>query len=293
MEPIWRILQPRARNADWTSQHQGGLRSAIAGRQFPQARMRAAGWAEHDPCLMCLNGIVGKEDGSTGISCSSVEPGLSPAKKSIKEEVDATTEQRDKAPKGDLVHRLWRGQCLKELRERHADEQDIRAAADCEVHGRAAWERALLTRPPLPLRRPSPVDTFHWHVRPRDLLAKGHVYLDGSLLDGIAPELARAGWACVVMNDDSEVLAAAYGVPPPWVKGIEGAEAWALRQGVGFTIPAECEYWPDCLPVKIAMGKGPDTVADPRNMLARVHSMLHCAFVTKYRETRWDGCRRT
>ena len=85
-----------------------------------------------------------------------------------------------------------------------------------------------------------PVDTFHWHVRPENLPVKGHVYPDGSLLDGIAPELARSGWACVVMNDDSEVIAAAYGVPPPWVKGIEGAEAWALHQGVGLTIPAEC-----------------------------------------------------
>ena len=80
------------------------------------------------------------------------------------------------------------------------------------------------------------------------------------------------------MNHDSEVIAAASGVPPPWVKGIEGAEAWALHQGVGFTIPVECNYWPDCLPVEIAIGKGPDTATDPKNMLARVHSMLLCAF---------------
>ena len=113
---------------------------------------------------MCLNEIVEKEDGSAGISYCSGEPGLSPTKKSMEEEVNATTDQLDKAPRGDLVHRLWRRQCLKELREQHADEQDIRAAADCEVHGRVAWERALLTRPPLPLRKPSPVDTFHWHV---------------------------------------------------------------------------------------------------------------------------------
>ena len=64
MEPIWRILQAKATNADWTPQHQGGLRSAIAGRQFPQARMKAAGWAKHDRCLVCLNEIVEKEAGS-------------------------------------------------------------------------------------------------------------------------------------------------------------------------------------------------------------------------------------
>ena len=92
---------------------------------------------------MCLSEIVEKEDGSAGISCSSGEPGGNPAKKSIKEEVNGTTEQINKAPEGDLVHRLWRGKCLKEVREQHADEQDVRAAADCEIHGRAAWERAF------------------------------------------------------------------------------------------------------------------------------------------------------
>ena len=63
MEPIWKLLQAKARSEDWTGQHQGSLRSAIAGRQFPQARMKAVGWAEHDRCLVCLNGIVEKEAG--------------------------------------------------------------------------------------------------------------------------------------------------------------------------------------------------------------------------------------
>ena len=69
MEPVWKILQPRARNADWTPQHQGGLRSAIVGRQYPQVRMRAVGWAEHDRCLVCLNGIVEREAGPTAVRC--------------------------------------------------------------------------------------------------------------------------------------------------------------------------------------------------------------------------------
>ena len=181
------------------------------------------------------------------------------------------------APKGNSIHRIWRGGCLKALRDQHADEQDVRTAAECDIYGRAAWERALITRPPLPLKRPSPDDTFHWHVRPKELPVKGDVYPDGSLLDGIVPELARTGWACVVMDEDGEVIAAAYGVPPPWCKGIEGAEAWALYQGVGMTSTVESRYWPDCLPVKIAMSKGPEVAKDPKNMLARVHSMLHCA----------------
>ena len=134
--------------------------------------MCAAGWAEHDRCLMRLNEIVEKENGSAENAGDTSEPGGDQAKKSIREEVKATTEQLEKAPRGDLVHRLWRGRCLKVLREQHAAEQDVRAAADCEIRGRAAWERALMTRPPPPLRTPSPVDTFHWRVRPKDLPVK-------------------------------------------------------------------------------------------------------------------------
>jgi hypothetical protein len=80
------------------------------------------------------------------------------------------------------------------------------------------------------------------------------------------------------MNDEGEVTAAAYGVPPPWVKGIEGAEAWALQQATTFTLPVESTYWPDCLPVKLAVDKGPAVAADPRNKLARVHAQLFNAF---------------
>ena len=116
----------------------------------------------------------------------------------------------------------------------------------------------------MPLKKLSEHDTFHWHIRPKELPVSGHVYPDGSLLDGIVPELARTGWACAVIDDDDEVIAAAYGVPPPWAKGIEGAEAWALHQSLGFTTHAESSYWPDCLPVKIAVGQGAEHSQRPK-----------------------------
>ena len=96
-------------------------------------------------------------------------------------------------------------------------------------------------------------------------------------LMGLCRSLLALGGPWLVMDDNDEVIAAAYGVPPPWCEGIEGAEAWALYQGLGFTTHADSHYWPDCLPVKIAVGKGPEVAKDPRNPLARVHSMIHCA----------------
>ena len=46
-----------------------------------------------------MNAIVEKESGSNGIACDVSEPGGSQAKKSIREEVKATAEQIEKAPR--------------------------------------------------------------------------------------------------------------------------------------------------------------------------------------------------
>ena len=43
MEPITKLLKSRANSEDWNPALRGALRSAIAGRQYPQARVFAAG----------------------------------------------------------------------------------------------------------------------------------------------------------------------------------------------------------------------------------------------------------
>ena len=66
-------------------------------------------------------------------------------------------------------------------------------------------------------------------------------------------------------------------VSPPWVEDIEGAEAWALLQALRCSLPAECTYWVDCLPLLTAVGKGPASALDPKNVLARVHGLIHAS----------------
>ena len=73
------------------------------------------------------------------------------------------------------------------------------------------------------------------------------------------------------------MTAAAYGVPPPWIQEIGGAEAWATYQAMLVTIPSMCRFWPDCLPVHLAVQKGPEAALDPSNVLARVHGMIMTA----------------
>jgi len=131
----------------------------------------------------------------------------------------------------------------------------------------------------MPLKKVSRVETFNWHVKPAGgIIIEGDVYPDGSARDGPIPELVRCGWSFVVVDKHGNIDAAAYGVPPPWVTDIGGAEAWALYQSTLYTLPGSCRYWPDCLPVKLAMSQGPSVARDPRNPLARVHGLLHNAF---------------
>ena len=149
------------------------------------------------------------------------------------------------------------------------------AARTCEIAGHPAWERGLFARPALPLRRRGAVETLVWVVRPASLPIRGNVYTDGSFRDGFVPELGREGWSFVILDDDGNVAASAYGIPPPWCNGIEGAEAWALYQALLYTLPCLSLYWTDCLPLLTAVMKGPVVASDPRNCLARIHGMIH------------------
>ena len=108
----------------------------------------------------------------------------------------------------------------------------------------------------------------------RSFLSMVPCTLMGRSLTASRLRLADGGWACAVMDEDGMVIVAAHGAPPPWIQGIEGAEAWALFQALLVTLPSLSRYWPDCLPVYLATQKGPEAALDPRTVLARIHGML-------------------
>ena len=181
------------------------------------------GFATHDRCLVCLSSIVEEErsSGQNGSESGRDDVGGN-RERTMKDKVDATEDQLRRAPRGTLHHRIWSGDCLKPLRQKLASEKDRDIAQSVNIEGLAAWEKGLMTRPPLPKTKPLKYDTFHWYIRPAELPVEGDVYLDGSLLDNVAPEVARTGWVAVVVVDKAGVtIAAAYGVPPAYATGIE------------------------------------------------------------------------
>ena len=103
---------------------------------------------------------------------------------------------------------------------------DLVTTSQCDTEGHPDWERALQPRPSKPKKSAASVASFRWVVVPERGMLEGTAYSDGSFLDGPIPKLARGGWAFVVLNDEGKVVASAYGVPPPWIKDIDGAEVW-------------------------------------------------------------------
>ena len=264
IEPIQQLLSTKKKDANWLPVHKGALRSAWAGRQFPQVRVMKCGWSLHNKCIFCLHDIVEKEAGQSGEA----------EKRGVRDPVVATEAQIAEAPTGDLLHRAWSCHRHDPKRKELAPEADVRTVKSVDVRGHPAWERALVARPPLPKKKKAAVETFIWHVRPASLPLVGKVYTDGSARDGPIPELIRCGWSFVVADARGEVIAAAYGVPPPWVDDIGGAEVWALYQALMVTLPSDCEYWVDCMPVLNAIEKGVRVAKDPRNPLARAHALM-------------------
>ena len=81
----------------------------------------------------------------------------------------------------------------------------------------------------------------------------------------------------MAVNSKSHVVAAAYGVPPPWIACIPGAECWAALQASKIALPGST-FRIDCEPCVKAIHKGMARATAGSNPLARVHQLLAIAF---------------
>jgi hypothetical protein len=199
------MLKINSRDNNWCADYRLMLASAISGRQWTQARCHAAGFAEHNKCLLCVHYI-------------SVETGCS---------IEEATLQ---APIGNLTHRIWQCEATKHARNCHAPQDALALVNARHTANPLRFERALFPRAAVQVPPPNVDPTFSWVLRPQGGTFLGTVYSDGSRLDGPDPKLARNGWAFVVVNSEGAVIAKAQGVPPDWITDIPGTEAWAILQ---------------------------------------------------------------
>jgi hypothetical protein len=245
--PILRLLRKRGADDAWTAAHRGGLRSAVLNRQWPQARLFRAGLAAHNGCHLC----------ELANSCSSTEQsGAQPL-----------VLAPGPTPEGTLLHRIARCQSLEPARLAHVPLlhlEELRRAADSAVAGEVvngAWLTRALSPSLASLVPPPPArSSFAWErAVPDDVdLAQCTVYTDGSMHDG-PPKFdslcARLGWSMVLVGDDGLIIASAHGVPPPFVRSVPAAEAWALAEAAR-TFGSSPRFRVDCLGVVQAYQSG-------------------------------------
>ena len=139
-------------------------------------------------------------------------------------------------------------------------------------------ERALVPRPPPPARPPAQQASFHWKVEPSDQYVSGRIYTDGSALDGPSYEMMRCGWSFVVLDDNDAIVASAYGVTPPWIRDIGGAEGWALLQAAQIALPGTCTLISDCKVIVDSLHQGRTKAVGPGSTHARIYALLFSVF---------------
>ena len=278
MEPITKLLKSKSNNEDWNPALRGSLRSAIAGRQYPQARVFAAGWADHGKCLFCLHKLasVGARTARRTRINGKTKQLEASVRNKARYKVEATTEMITEAPVGSLGHRIWKCQSdwMTTQRKKWAPDRDVATVEQCDVGGHPAWERALQPRPSRPMKEAAKEASFRWVVEPAGGMIEGTAYSDGSFLDGPIAELARGGWAFAVLDDNGKVVASAYGVPPPWIKDIGGAEAWAVLQVGLRAVPGKVKFMIDCQPCVYMIHGGVKAATSADRPLARVNAMV-------------------
>jgi len=220
----------------WGPEHKGALRSAIAGRQWPQQRLHSAGLVSDSHCLLC-KGMPGGD-----------KPGT-------------------------LLHR-WCCPALEEFRQEHMPtwlkeyapgrRQDLSPA----VH--LVCTRGLFPAPCIPARPSNLFDTFVWVEQPEEIPLGCAVFTDGSLIDGEIGYACQAlGWAFAVVDSDGVLVASAKGVPPRWVDTIHVAELRAVRMALLHAL-FPSGIFTDCMSVMKGLRASHGWAGSSRRRLARV-----------------------
>ena len=274
-EAIWSLMRSKTNDDTWGPKFRGALISQVSARQFTQARAFAAGWTDHNRCLACLQQIVIAEEseGERELRLKREEA----AKKAGTCKVLATEDQIARAPVGNEFHRIWSCPTTEPSRRQHASSQDRSRTMDGWGAGLVMMERALIPRPPPPPKPPLEEASFHWYVQPQDGLVCARFYTDGSALDGPWYDLIRCGWAFVALNDDNQIVAAAYGATPPWIRDIGGAEGWALLQAAYAAFPGS-SFISDCKVIVDTLKLGRHAAVGGGSTHARIYALLFNVF---------------
>ena len=128
-------------------------------------------------------------------------------------------------------------------------------------------------------------DSFHWLLSPvsHPLLDRAAWFLDGSLVDALCDQTARAGFGIVVVAETGELIGLGAGRPPHWVTDAAAAELWAFYFAIAAQ-PSVRRVFTDCKGVWEAICRADlARLTSAKSALARTWTMI---------QTASDGCLR-
>ena len=85
--------------------------------------------------------------------------------------------------------------------------------------------------------------------------------------------MRHCGWAFVAIDEEGEIVASAFGVPPEWVDNIAGAEAWAMHEASSRALPGTV-FKVDCKPCVDMIKAGLSVAGQGKRLLARVFWLI-------------------
>ncbi len=249
LSPIYRLLNGRD-TVGWGSEEKGALRSVLADRQWPQARLFQARLASSFNCELCVRAGL----------CDPLEP--------------------DPRFTGHLVHRILTCPATQEFRAANAPKWILETVAEATLDDgsvaldpadRLLLTRALLKSPEPAVDRPAAEDSFVWVKRADPEVAQVQAYVDGSRLHAehdLHGLCARQGWAIAAYDSRDRLVAAAHGVTPRWAEGIHATELWGLLKGLQSFDPT-CSFLIDCKAVQLGAQREQAWANAPSRVLAR------------------------
>ena len=274
MQPIWNVLTTAAgKDVEWTAKEKASLRSALAGRQWPQLRCWQAEFAEHDRCMLCVH-----EDFRANMDYVSLDNVSDPSRTCPTAMTHGAYTYNNiiSAPVGSIQHRICECPSLQQHRERLGPSLMNRfQPGEIPTPVQDAFATGLFSLPRLQVPvKPPPLGSFQWiHKEDQCDFVQGRIYTDASRVDDDHPDTMRLGWAFVVLDRLNHVTAVARGVPPHFVDDIAGAEAWALLQAATVSLPGST-FYSDCKSCVDLVHAGPLVACGPKKPLARTFKLL-------------------
>ena len=212
------------------------LQSAFVGGQWPQCRLHAAGLSESVECELCR--------------CVGV-----PSVGNLKHRIYECPHVAGRSAKG-------RPQRVTEEWARRGRGGTGAAAGGCMLE----WERGIVLEPCIDRR--ARAETVEWVVEPDGFVVGATVFIDGSQYDSLDERFLALGWSYAIFQNE-RLVGLARGIPPPFVRSIPAAEAWALAMAVGAVDVASSQFYTDCMAVRTLARGGQRKATSGRQVNAR------------------------